>query len=401
MGFVINSFRLTIKAAFLCCALAAGNAYAVCSATNQYNFSFGNQTAVALNYANSYTYSATSAALPAQNFTVSFVRNNQTSGTAGGLAMPAINPLITDGVAANNLVVGGIFGARSNAAFTTNYVDTIFTFATPIRDFSLQVNDIDYTLNQYRDWIQITGRNGAATYTPSLTTPWGTNNSVGGPRTNANSSMVVGASSLPVVLATNQAAGTSASGNNATTGTISASFIQPVTSVVVRWGNYPLQTGDTVTGQQAIGFQQISFCPMPQLTLNKGSTIFKDGISTANPKAIPGSDVIYSLTVTNSNSSPVDLNQAILTDLLPPNLTFYNGDIDDAGPLSGNFEFIPGTSGLTLAAGNISYTNNNGTSFAYTPAANYDAAVDGLRINPQGSMAAGSSFTVRFRARLD
>jgi hypothetical protein len=81
-------------------------------------------------------------------------------------------------------------------------------------------------------------------------------------------------------------------------------------------------------------------------------------------------------------------------------VTFLNGDIDSAGPLTNNFEFVPGASGLTFAAGNLSYSNNGGASYAYTPAAGYDPLVTAIRLNPQGVMAANSSFTLRFRARI-
>lgn len=377
-------------------------AYAACSATNQYAFTFANQTPVTLNYANTYSYTATSTALGSQNFTVNWIINGVSSSIVGGMQMPAISNLITDGAAANNLVVGSIFtGRTANVSVNTRVVVTRFNFAVPIRDFTVQVNDVDFTSNQFRDWLQINGINGASSYDPALTTPQGNNNTVPGPHAAAASSQLVGATTTPVALTVRQSAGTGASGNNANTGTITASFIQPVTQVEVRYGNYPLQSGETATGQQAIGIQSISYCPMPNLTVQKTSAVFADGISVTNPKAVPGADVIYSLTVSNSNSSPVDLNQTILTDLLPPNLTFYNGDIDGGGPLTGNFEFIPGTSGLTLSAANITYSNNNGATYAYTPTAGYDAAVDGLMFNPQGSLAANSSFTIRVRARVD
>jgi uncharacterized repeat protein (TIGR01451 family) len=389
---------LAISAAAFCNA----SAWAECPAANQYNFSFATQPAATLNYANTYSYNATSTALGSQSFSVNWITNGLSSSVVAGAQMPAISNLITDGVAAQNLVVGAIFtGRTADLNVNTRVVVTRFTFPTPIRDFSVQINDIDFTTNQFRDWLQVNGINGAASYNPSLTTPHGNNNSLTGPSAAAASSQLIGATTTPVALTVRQSAGTGGSGNNANTGTITATFAQPVTTVEVRYGNYPLQTGETATGQQALGIQSISYCPMPALTVSKTSTVMKDGISSANPKSIPGADVVYSLTVSNSNSSPVDLNQTILADLLPPNLTFYNGDIDDAGPLTGNFEFIPGTSGLTLAPGNISYTNNAGASYAYSPTAGYDGAVDGLRFNPQGSMAPNSTFTIRLRTRID
>ena len=81
-------------------------------------------------------------------------------------------------------------------------------------------------------------------------------------------------------------------------------------------------------------------------------------------------------------------------------MSFYNGDIDDAGPLATNFEFVAGSSGLTFAAADLAYSNNGGASYAYAPAAGYDAAVNAIRLSPQGTMAANSSFSVKFRTRI-
>jgi hypothetical protein len=397
MGRTASYFRSLLAASLGAIPAAT---FATCPVANQYNFSFANQAAATLSYATTYTYTATSTALGNQNFTVGFTTNNLTTSTVAGIVTPNIGNLITDGVAAQNLVIGSIFGARSNAAFSSSFVETTFTFPAPIRTFSVQVNDIDFTTNQFRDWLLVTGANGATTYIPSLVTPWGTNNSATGTRTNASSSLSLGAATVPVAITTSQAVGVSASGNNATTGTLTASFAEPVTTVRVRYGNYPLQTGETATGQQAIGIQQISYCPMPVVSMTKSSTPVITTITDPGRFNAPGNDVYYTLTVANTDSSPVDAGSLILTDILPPQMTFYNGDIDDAGPLTTNYEFLPGTSGLTFAAANLTYSNNGGTSYAYTPAAGYDAAVNAVRLAPQGAMPANSSFSIRFRTRI-
>ena len=380
----------------------AAPAYAVCPATNQFNFTFATATAATLDYAGTYSYTATNGLGQNQAIGVSFISNGLSSSIAGGQQMPAITTLINDGGTTNrNLVIGGIFtGRTADVAVNTRVAVIVFTFATPIRDFSVQVNDVDFTTNQFRDWLQITGVNGAASYVPSLTTPFGQSNATGGTRTNASSSQALGATTTPVTINSSQSVGTGASGNNANTGTITGSFIQPVTRIEVRYGNYPLQTGETATGQQAIGIQAISFCPMPQLTFAKSSTPFITAAADPRRFNAPGSDVVYSLTLTNSNSSPIDLNQVVLTDPLPAQVSFFNGDIDDAGALTTNYEFVPGTSGLTFAAGNLTYSNNGGTSYVYNPATGYDPLVTAIRLNPQGTMAANSSFTLRFRTRI-
>ena len=123
-------------------------------------------------------------------------------------------------------------------------------------------------------------------------------------------------------------------------------------------------------------------------------------VTDPNRFNIPGADVIYTLTVSNTNSSPVDAGTVVLNDPLPSTMTFYNGDIDDTGPLTTNFEFTPGTSGLTFAAVNLGYSNNGGSTYAYSPAVGYDAAVNAIRLSPQGAMAANSSFSIKFRTRI-
>lgn len=382
-------------------AVFAGQASAACSTANQYNFSFANQPAATLNYANTYSYTATSTALGNQNFSVSFFTNGLSSTVVAGIQMPAINGTWTDGVAVRNLAIGGIFSARTaDVTSNTRVVRTILTFPQPVRDVTFQLNDVDFGANQFRDWINIEGT-GAATYGASMVTPFGNNNGATGPKSATNSTMLFGISTTPVNVTTvRQAVGTAVSGNNSTNGTVTASFAEPVTSVSITYANYPFTTGETVTGQQAIGIQSISYCPMPALTFVKSSTPYATGATDPLRFNIPGSDVAYSLTVSNSDSSPVDLNAIVLTDILPPTLTFRNSDYDDAGPLTSNFEFLAGSSGLTFAGTNLTYSNNGGTSYAYTSAAGYDTNVSAIRLNPQGAMAANSSFTLRFRARI-
>jgi uncharacterized repeat protein (TIGR01451 family) len=377
-------------------------AYAVCPAANQFNFTYATATAATLDYAGSFNYTATNGLGQTQPFTVSFISNGTTSTVVGGQQMPAITTLINDGGTTNrNLVIGAIFAGRTaDVSVNNRIVAAVFTFATPVRDFTIQVNDVDFTINQFRDWLQVTGINGATSFVPSLTTPFGQSNAAGGTRTNASSSQALGATTTPVTINSSQSVGTGASGNNSNTGTITASFVQPVTRIEVRYGNYPLQAGETSTGQQAIGMQAISFCPMPQLSFAKTSAPFVTDVTDPLRFNAPGSDIIYSLTLSNSNSSPIDLNQVVLTDPLPAQVTFFNGDIDGAGPLTTNFEFIPGTSGLTFAPANLTYSNNGGASYTFTPAAGYDANVNALRFNPQGTMAANSTATIRFRARI-
>jgi uncharacterized repeat protein (TIGR01451 family) len=395
--------RCPVAAAAIAAAMIASAAQADCPAANRYSFAFTTLSAQTLSYAGTYNVTATNGAGQSQVVTLSFVTNGLSSSLVSGTQMPEISTFINDGgTTTRNLVIGGVFTGRTidvNAA--ARVVVTRFTLGIPVRDFTVQVNDVDFTADQFRDWIQINGTAGANTYTPIITTPHGTTNANGGPRSAAASSQVLGPTSTPLVLSAQQTGGTGPSTNNSNTGTFSARFDQPVTELQVRYGNYPLSAGETVTGQQAIGIQTISFCPMPQVTVIKTSTPLSSSLADPKRFSAPGSDIIYAVTVSNSNSSPIDLDALIMTDILPPQLTFRAADFDDGGPLSTSFEFLSGTSGLTMSASDLTFSNTSGASFGYTPVPGYDSAVNAVRFSPKGKMAAGSSMTVRFRARIN
>ena len=379
--------------------VAAGPASAACDAANGYAFAFGSQPATTLSYAGRYTYQAATPGGATRAFTVAFATDGLTSSTIGGAQMPAISAALTDAANARTLMVGGAFGGRTAAiAADARVIRTILTFAQPVRDLTLTVHDVDFANNQYRDWFMVTGSNGGATYAATLSTPFGSNNGTG-PRSATGSTLTMGPATTPYALTAAQAVGTGTSPNTGSNaGDISVAFPQPVTSVTLRYGNHPLTAGETATGQQAYGLSRVAFCPMPAVSVAKTSAPFAaTGPARFNA---PGSDVVYIITVTNAGGSPVDLNGIALVDVLPAAVAFFNGDYDGAGPSSANFAIAPGTSGVALAATNVGYSNNGGASYAYAPAAGYDANVNRVRFAPTGSMAANSSFSVSFRARI-
>ena len=376
--------------------LSSGAAHADCPAANRYSFAYGNQAAATLAYGSTYTYSATTSGGASQTFTVNIAQNGLSSTTAGGSQMPQIGTLITAPSGANDLVLGGTFSSRTADISTgTRAVTVTVTFSTPIRDFSVTVHDIDFTTNQYRDWLFVSGVGKGVTYTPSLVTPWGNSNATGGARTNGSSSVTLGPSSTPITLTAFQGVGTGASANNSDTGTVTASFAQPVTVVTIRYGNAPLTTGETATGQQAMGIQGFSYCPMPQLALTKTSAPVSGALGAFN---LPGSDVLYTFSVVNSGGSPVDAATIALADQLPANIVFKNATLDTPSGLP--FSISAGSSGVTLNSGSASYSNNGGSTFAYSPAVGYDPAVNAVRVTPSGMMAANSSFTISFVGRI-
>jgi len=375
--------------------LAVGTpAWAVCSASNQYNFVYNSLSSQTLSYSGSYNYTASNGLGQNVGFTMSMAQNGLSSTSVAGQTMPAISTLVTGTAGGRNLVLGGIFSGRTaDITSNTRTVRVTYTFAQPIRDFTIMVHDIDYTNNQFRDWIRVIGLRGGATYTPVLTTPHGTGNTGGLPTTSGNSSILIGNGTNG--FSPQQARGVSGADNNdSDTGTITASFAEPVTSVVFSYGNYPLSFGESSTGQQGIGIERVSFCPMPDVSVTKASIPVAGPLGAFN---LPLNDVIYTITVTNNGGSPVDANSLILEDDLPAGITFRNTAFD--GTTSLPFK-ITGASGVTLSAGGISYSQTGNASFGYTPAAGYDEQVDAFQVVPSGQLPADSSVSVQFRGRI-
>jgi len=276
-------------------------------------------------------------------------------------------------------------GRTANINLATRVVAVTFTFGQPVRDVSFKMLDVDSTFNSWRDWLKIVGRNGASTYDATITKP-------------SASAVKIGPSAVVPAVAASEALGTQTSDLRLDIGTVDVTFAQPVTSLELRYGNYPLQAGESKTGEQWISIHDISFCPMPALSVTKAETPY----ATSGPDRFnaPGSDVVYTFTVTNSGGSPVDLGSLVLSDVLPPSVTFYNGDYNPASPGMGPFEIAAGSS-VTLPAAGRTYSNDGGATYAYAGAAGYDPQVKAIRLTPTGSMAANSTFTIKFRARIN
>lgn len=126
-------------------------------------------------------------------------------------------------------------------------------------------------------------------------------------------------------------------------------------------------------------------------------------------KALPGNDVIYSITATNVGDTFTDENSLILFDKLPPNLIYYNGDADGPGPMADRVIFSHKGSGLSFdpqkdvafsdqAAAPISFAQCD-----YTPAPGYDSKVKHICLHPKGTFLSGKDdpkFTLSFRATI-
>ncbi len=122
--------------------------------------------------------------------------------------------------------------------------------------------------------------------------------------------------------------------------------------------------------------------------------------------AIPGNDVIYTITVNNTGTGDVDSGSLALIDALPGEIIFFNGDIDDAGPETGPVTFQDTGGGLSFdAANDLGFSNAavKPADFAnctYTPTIDYDPDVTFVCFNPKGVMQGQSTWSVSFRSRI-
>ena len=129
----------------------------------------------------------------------------------------------------------------------------------------------------------------------------------------------------------------------------------------------------------------------------------------ANPKAIPGAVVLYSLSVANNGAIATDADSVVITDALPDNVALY---VEAAG--GDPVVFLDGSPGSGLSfdyAADVSYSSapGGGPPFSHAPApdaSGFDAAITGIRINPSGALGADSgagtpAFELRYRVRID
>lgn len=142
----------------------------------------------------------------------------------------------------------------------------------------------------------------------------------------------------------------------------------------------------------------------PSLLVLKSSSVVSDPTNSAvNPKAIPGAKMRYTISASNSTAGTADNNTTQFTDAVPAGMKLFVGDAGAAG--SGPVVFTDGSTSSALTytftslastTDSISFSNNGGTSFAYTPVADAtgcDANVTNVRISLSGTFAGKTGAT--------
>ncbi|MBW2413957.1 MAG: DUF11 domain-containing protein [Deltaproteobacteria bacterium] len=125
---------------------------------------------------------------------------------------------------------------------------------------------------------------------------------------------------------------------------------------------------------------------------------------------IPGTDVIYTIRVTNMGPGAVDLDTVVITDNIPAELELRADDFD--GATSGPIRFDDGapSSGLTYTFVSLGDGGDDvgfqglAPGYGYTPGTPYDGDVTSIQLNPKGTLPGNGGgdayFEIRFRARV-
>jgi len=150
------------------------------------------------------------------------------------------------------------------------------------------------------------------------------------------------------------------------------------------------------------------------VTVSKATAMVSDPQSDTLPKAIPGSVLDYTVSVTNPSGGASNVNAIVYVDTISAKTMLYVRDLG----LSGSGPVVFGPGGVAgIGGSNLTYTftslgsttdgiefsADNGVSWTYTPSADingYDGQVTDIRIKPSGTQAVGSTFTMRYRVMV-
>jgi len=151
--------------------------------------------------------------------------------------------------------------------------------------------------------------------------------------------------------------------------------------------------------------------PFPTLVVLKQVELEDDPVNlTASPKAIPLSNSVYKIRVSNTGFGSPDNNSMVVSDNIPAGLEMFTGNFSAGAPYSFSDGSGADASGLTcnfISLGNTSdcVTFYDAFSNTITPNGGYDSAVKSIEFRTSGTMNASTGsntpyFDIEFRVRV-
>lgn len=269
--------------------------------------------------------------------------------------------ITTDGIFQNSTPddttdnVGG-FGATEQSLYQfleyttqTQVATTVLTLPTAVPGLQFTVFDIDFAANDFADKLTVTGTFNGAPVIPVLT--------------NGVANYVVG----------NVAIGDAGSDGTSADGNVVVTFLTPVDTVTIVYGNHTTAPSDP--DGQAASIYDFNFCnPVTTLGVTKISSVISDPINdVTDPYSIPGAVIEYCVLIANPGSATATSVSA--TDAIPATMTYTAGTMnsgatcatattaedDDAAGADESDPFGASIAGSTITA----TTNSIGPSAAF------------------------------------
>ncbi|MCP1336249.1 DUF11 domain-containing protein [Futiania mangrovi] len=187
---------------------------------------------------------------------------------------------------------------------------------------------------------------------------------------------------------------------------VEAAFPAPVDSVTIVFRSADTSPGNPDRHDLALG--TIFWCAetLSQAALTVAQTVEVYDPGVLGLKALPGTDMLLTIRVENAGPGATDTDSVVLVGAVPPDVMFFNGDMDDAGPETGPVAFVDAGSGLVCCGGpgDLAYSDGSPTVFTYVPQPGYDPQVRYIRFHPKGAMAGNGgtppAFELRYRAQV-
>jgi uncharacterized repeat protein (TIGR01451 family) len=206
------------------------------------------------------------------------------------------------------------------------------------------------------------------------------------------------------------------------TGIASGASLPPIALDVAVAANAPVSVTNTATvanptfdnvAANDTASDVTAIVQLPDVLVIKSAVVTGDPVNGgANPKAIPGASIRYTVGVTNQGSGTPSADSVLVEDPLPAELELYVNGFGGPSPIA----FVNGAtssglalvfSGLGSPADDLEFDDGT-NAFSYTPVPDvdgYDAAVRAIRVRPSGTFAGASgagtpSFELRFQARV-